>query len=184
MKRTKKIFEESEPGDKLSPLLQNLKKENPFQLPENYFEALPDQINSRIKSLKEKPTNQSSFFSRPLYPILAVAAMFGLVALMFFLLIPSKKTGETEKLANNSENYNAIEDYLINNANIDEESIVNAIIDEDNNTPFILIGDSTLINNDSIPKQNTIVFPSDTSISKDDILQYLLDEDLDIEPDL
>jgi hypothetical protein len=184
MKKPKKIFEESGPGDELSPLLQNLKKENPLRVPENYFETLPDQIKLKIKGLKDKPTKQSSFFSRPLYPILAVAAMFGLVALMFFLLIPSKKTGRTEKLANNSENYNAIEDYLINTANIDEESIVNAIIDEDNNTPFMLTGDSTMINNDSIPKQNTTVFPNDTTISKDDILQYLSDEDIDIEPDL
>jgi hypothetical protein len=169
----------------LSPMLQKLKKENPLLVPDDYFNHLPETIKQRIEKLDNQPVKKYAFFSNKLYPVLAVAAMIGLIAFLYFMLIPSKNSHNPEKFADNSSGFNAIEDYLINNAGIDEESIVSALIEENDITPVLIAGDSLLINNDSIPqKGNTVVFLSDTSISKEDILQYLLEEDIEIEPDL
>jgi hypothetical protein len=64
--------------------LEDLKKENPFQVPENYFDTLGNRIADRIET-REAAKRGLSFASVKLKPILSFAG--GFAALAFFIYL-------------------------------------------------------------------------------------------------
>jgi len=55
MKKISDILADDESLEKEAPLLHSISKENPFSVPENYFDSLPSQI---IERCREKEVNQ------------------------------------------------------------------------------------------------------------------------------
>lgn len=63
-------------------LFGNLKKGQPFRVPENYFETFPDRLNARMGNNKHRDNVKSLFVT--LKPILAVAAILLLGMFLFY----------------------------------------------------------------------------------------------------
>jgi hypothetical protein len=150
-------------------------EENPFKVPEGYFDTLQDQIMQKI----HQPEKTSH---RRLWIPAAVAAVLAACALMFFLLIPGHKSANEISSPVAYTYSDAVRDYL-ENQDIDEESIIAVMTD--NQTDDINANDLiNPISNDSIPgvrkTENTIQL--DSTITNDDILQFLLDEGYEIDP--
>ena len=61
MSKKQDIFQDDESIEKDSPLLHSISKENPFSVPENYFEGLPSQI---IEKAREEVTSRQSSVDR------------------------------------------------------------------------------------------------------------------------
>jgi hypothetical protein len=100
--------------------LRDAGKENPFRLPDNYFELLPDRL---MKSVSEKvffqPKRKSSFILRPL--ISAAAAV-----LFIFILYSGYKKFITNEA---DTNLSALSDeQLIEGNMLEEEDIIEEIV--------------------------------------------------------
>ena len=72
-----------EKNGNIENLFGDLKKENPFRVPENYFETFADRLNARIKE-DERSQNMRTLFSY-LKPIMAIAAILVLVMLLVYV---------------------------------------------------------------------------------------------------
>lgn len=110
--------------EEISPLLAKLKKDNPFEVPANYFERLPDQIMEQAKLTPvERPVPQISWLDRLIASfafMLRPQVAFGLlclVALTWTSLYLWNNPTETPGLATTSEEM-LIENYIA--ANIDD----------------------------------------------------------------
>lgn len=185
MKPENNKSEDNHLNEELSPLLQKLKKNNPLIVPHNYFDSLSEDIFRKVQTAKTRSSAREIFLSVSWSRVVTVAAMIGIIAFLFYFLIPSNNYNKNEAIANYNTEYNAIEDYLLNTADIDEEAILAAMLENENDTPLLLFNDLDSISDDSIPvnKQKTPVFPADTTISPDDILQYLIEEEMELNPD-
>ncbi|MBI3503162.1 MAG: hypothetical protein HY063_15350 [Bacteroidetes bacterium] len=64
--------------------LENIKKENHFKIPENYFDYLPEEIMDRIHS-REK-SKERFFLLKPSIIISSLAVLSGIILLTIFLL--------------------------------------------------------------------------------------------------
>ena len=67
--------------------LGNLKKDNPFRVPEGYFETFADRLKVRIEEDEQSDKKKSLFFY--LKPVLMMAASFAFVMLLVY--VPVKK---------------------------------------------------------------------------------------------
>ena len=169
--------------DELSSLLAGIRDENPFAVPEGYFDELPELINKRIerqKALRKK------ILIRSLYPAGLAAAMIAAILMFYFLGKKEDKKISTKYFSECRWQYNAIEDYLLNTAGIDEETIIDVMCNDANEKPAMNIENPFYDSRDSITGRSgkKAVIPADTSITKEDIIQYLMDEDIDPENDL
>ena len=73
--------------DNIKHLFGSLKKDNPFRVPENYFETFTDRLNDRIDEEAQRSKKRSIFVI--LNPILKFAAVFAIAMLLVY--IPLKK---------------------------------------------------------------------------------------------
>jgi hypothetical protein len=165
-----------------SPLLDKLKNSGALQVPDGYFETLPQNIMKRIEEL---PAGSVKARQRYLYPVLAIAAMVGLMAFLFWLLKPVKVETERESVAQVLNDKEAILEYLIDNESIDEESLIGALSPENCDNLRLMPQDSILpaagnTNNDKAPEASIVI---DSTITSDDILQYLIEEGIDVSPE-
>ncbi|MDO9512530.1 MAG: hypothetical protein Q7J34_12275 [Bacteroidales bacterium] len=130
---------------------------NPFRTPENYFESLPSQIQTRIQSVPVH-TKHSIFdwFFRPVVYFSAAAVLFLIVGMTYFFnLNPSANT--ISPIANSDIiNQALISDYS-------EEMLVESLLN-DVNSPG-----------------NAEGFVNLTSITDDDIIDYLILEKVNME---
>lgn len=160
----------------------HLKTVNPFIVPDTYFNNLNNDVMSRIKATENR--EHKSFSVRRLWlPVSSAAAILAICALLFSLLIPdnerSNASGEIEL------SYaTAIEQYLREDGDLEEESIVTAMLADESDSKVTVEDLIQPIGNDSIPgkKQQDNPIILDTTISNEDILQYLIDEGFDIDP--
>jgi hypothetical protein len=162
--------------------LDHLKNADTFKVPEGYFEQLPAQVLSKIR-VTEKSSAQHTRIRKLWLPITSAAAILGGCALLFFFLIPTKETPKGSASIDLSYPA-AIEQYLQEEEALDEESIVAALV-EGPNEPMLNVNDLLQpVGNDSIPEKskNTDPIILDSTITNDDILQYLLDEGYDFDP--
>ena len=150
-------------------------EDNPYKVPEGYFDSLQDQIMQKIR--QEKKTTH-----RRLWIPAAVAAVLAACALMFFLLIPRQDSGNEITSPTEYTYADAVREYL-ENQDIDEESII-AVMNDNQNNEVNALDLISPISNDSIPgvKKNENTIQLDSTITNDDILQYLLDEGFEIDP--
>jgi hypothetical protein len=138
----------------IAPKLYSLKKENSFDVPENYFEKFPDEMMEKIRNEGKMPSRAKIYSI--LKPQLKLVAGFILLALTAFIMVKFiggfSKTNDqySENVVNVSEeNAEELAAYGIT----DEDQIITVLLEED-----------TL---------------SETDLSSDEIVEYLIDSDLD-----
>ena len=68
--------------ENIENLFGNLKKGQPFTIPENYFETFPDRLNARMEKDEHRNTIKSLLVT--LKPLLAIAAIFVVVLLLVY----------------------------------------------------------------------------------------------------
>lgn len=69
----------------IAPQLEKLSKENPFSVPENYFDAFPSKVQEKILKSRKKQ-NKPRFYGIPQLAFIGITAVMLLVAGYFFLL--------------------------------------------------------------------------------------------------
>ncbi len=111
----------------IAPELSKLKKENPYRVPEHYFDDFSARLQMKIQAEKAVPVKQNRMIQF-LKPALGLAASF---ALIFMLVYWPIKTFTPKQIANNgSETVMTInEEYLSMVERMDENSFY-ALLDE------------------------------------------------------
>ncbi|GAB4277747.1 MAG: hypothetical protein Kow0068_00980 [Marinilabiliales bacterium] len=139
----------------IAPKLTSIEKKNPFEVPEGYFETFPDKLLNKIN---EEQTKKSPFnrIVSIIKPQLKLAAAFLLLAMFAFLITYFITDNQTDNLTNNNipeSQLNSPEQYIIDY--IDNDEII------------------SMINNDTLS--------SDDEIDNETIVEYLIDNDVDVE---
>ncbi len=115
------------------PKLSNIKKENPFETPDKYFDNFSEQLKMKIEAEKEIAGKQHGII-RFLKPALGLAASF---ALIFMLVnIPLKKFMSQKVADSNIETELTETDYLSVIAGIDESSFFLLLDEPDGGIEF------------------------------------------------
>lgn len=162
-------------------LFQNLKKDNPFLIPEDYFENLPAKINSNC--IKTKNNVFGAFISflivRPALSFSMIILAFTLSFGLYFIIEKNKSTDGLVANENNTEK--SIADYLIENENIDDLFIIDAIADDstDSENPFLHQNAIAEVSEHINAYENSEINVNDTTLSKEEIINYLFEENID-----
>jgi hypothetical protein len=153
-------------------------------VPEGYFEDLPNAILERVKQSETKKRAMPARSRRIYWLSTAIAAVISGMILLFFLLRPSQEETDFGDLALILEDKEAILNYLINDADVDEETILASLSGEMCDELSVIPQDSIRPASDtaSIKEHQEFKFQMDSSISADDILQYLMDEGVEVAP--
>ena len=107
-------------------------KTNPFRTPDQYFESIEDRIMGSIQKQPKKEKTTLFRVVRILKPALGVAASLSLVYMLAYNPINSfllKNAPKTEVVENTSNDM--LDNYSLNLASIDENSLVTAIFSEE-----------------------------------------------------
>jgi hypothetical protein len=130
--------------------LNDIPKQNPFKVPENYFENLTDRIISQTSAIETVPQKKS--IVRRLRPFLAVAASVALLALI---------------------GYTAL--YFIGNGQRRSSSEV--AVSDKYSSIYLNDIDITTLEENVAENETLIEIPE---ISKNEIIDYLISEDINI----
>ncbi len=68
----------------IAPKLSGIKKENPFKVPNNYFEDFSARLKPTLESSDIKATKKQNAFIRILKPTLGLAASFALIFMLVY----------------------------------------------------------------------------------------------------
>ena len=107
------------------PNLSMVGKENPFRVPEDYFESLPAIIQE--KCVKSSSGLRNKIYANILKPHYIVAASLVLV-FAGFMIFKSVKQYDANRSISSNENYT--EEYLLNIENVDEDQIAEILSEE------------------------------------------------------
>lgn len=69
----------------IAPELQKLKGDNPFSVPEGYFENLPHQIQQKRAATQKRPLGQGAYWGIPRMALAGVTALMLIVAGYFYI---------------------------------------------------------------------------------------------------
>jgi hypothetical protein len=145
-----------DPLDELEPKIQGLKKDNPFKVPDHYFDSLGVRISDRVQALNIEKTVSVPLFSK-LRPILIYSTGFAGVAIIlyfgisiFFTKHHTNTPLTSQEMANNYE-YSLV-------SGIDDATLIDNLSQE------------TKTMNDSVGNRT----------EKDHIIDYLVKEDIDM----
>jgi hypothetical protein len=155
---------------------RNLNKQNYFKVPDGYFEKLHDDITANIAENKTIAMRKLPNIRRIAFISGAAAAIITII-LMFSLML-KKETRGTDDTILFAYSQEAITGYL--EENMDEDALVEAsnadisFFDSDKLKEILAAGDTIKPNSENSYK-------IDTTLNKNDILEYLLDENIDPE---
>jgi len=168
--------------DEFAPKLSSVNNENPFNVPADYFETLPEKITAKFSAHTAEHSFNANFrfiFNPRLYIPVAVLV---LIVVLMIVKTPIMKTTNNSQLAQNNVE-NSIEyqyvDSLIDNGDIDEAMLMETITGVDD-TSKSNQATSNLENNIPDMNKSTVVMSDSLRkvvITDDDIIQYLLDND-------
>jgi hypothetical protein len=148
----------------IAPELAKMNKTNPFMVPGNYFEKLPDEIMNKIRIPKRISPSEllySIFLMRKLNFAIIVTGIILILAILIF-----NKSGDIS--ANNQFLSNiTLDDLLRENPEIIE------YMDETLIVETLFAGSDQVIDFNSSNE-----FENDSSISEDDLINYLSDEEI------
>jgi hypothetical protein len=130
--------------------LKNIPKENPFKVPENYFEELDSRILAATTGRKNVPYGKG--LVRKLLPYLAVAASFALLVILSYSVFYNNSGGRSKE---------TVSSFTVNELT---ETLLNDI---DLMTLEEKVAESNILN-------------SRTGISQGDIIDYLVSENIDV----
>ncbi|MBA4409941.1 MAG: hypothetical protein Q8S54_01840 [Bacteroidota bacterium] len=118
--------------ENIEPDFMKRPPKNPFRTPDSYFESLEDRIMGNIKDQTKK--SSSTRIIRFLKPALGIAASITLVYMLAYYPINKfllKDTVQTE--LTDTTGTDLLNDYSINIASIDDNSLINAIFTDETN---------------------------------------------------
>ncbi len=168
--------------DEFAPNLFSIKNDNPFEVPADYFDSLPEKIASKIIATKKENSFAAKFriiFNPKIY--IPVAAS---ILIVVFLIFKSTgiKTRSDQQMAytanDNSAEYQYA-DSLIENGDIDESMLLETLTGIDD-TSKNGNGNSGIEKNIRDMNKSTIIVSDslkNLKVTDDDIIQYLLDND-------
>ena len=139
-------------------------QQNPFKVPENYFEDLPSRIQEKINAKQQVPTrNMKTVLFNP--KVLAAASLILILGLasIFIFQLNDPVNNTSNPLA--QEEFNTVSDYLL--TDLDDDELIQAYVemtDESDN--------GYLISTEDLDEQEIIDY-----LLQDDLIEYyLLDE--------
>jgi len=137
----------------IAPTLSKIKRDNPFEVPEGYFENLPRLVSDRIK---EHSTSHTVPIRTLVVRWTAIAASIALIAAVAFVL--NNNTAPTVNTDLALLDAEEIAEALVSDGAyaVDEEDLVEMLIEEDE------------------------FYAGDEESSSDDIIDYLIDNDIDL----
>ncbi|MCX6233276.1 MAG: hypothetical protein NT175_00925 [Bacteroidetes bacterium] len=158
MKKTKKIEGQykSENPEKMDTIFFNMKKENPFSVPEGYFDTLPEIIKERLQ--KNAASTKDNLYSSRHIPLpirlVAAAMIILLLSLGTYWIIRS-----------------------LNNRSLPNDQSVVLTDTVSQNVAILYLDDEMLTN--TLAKNLALSETTQTSdsITSEDIIQYLLNEE-------
>lgn len=165
MLNEKHTYNQNDDLEDLAPKLSGLKKENPFKVPDNYFDELPEIIQAKMNSVSEenKMKGIRFIFSRTQNVITLAAASIVILLAIFILL--RNDSGNTDYfsgitleniLEENPEMIESMEDYLL----VDVMLTASDYLEEEN-----------FIDN----------MDFDSTLHTDDMINYLSDDEIETE---
>jgi hypothetical protein len=168
--------------DEFAPKLSSVGKENPFDVPADYFETLPEDIIAKCNAT-EKENSFISNFKIILNPRLYIPVAVSVIIIILVIInTPVLRTTDDQQLAmidyGSSAEYQYV-DSLIDNGDIDESLLMETITGIDD-TSKSSISTTSFENNISEINKSTIILDDTLNnilITDDDIIQYLLDDD-------
>ncbi len=92
----RKTYKSDDEQKNLAPKFSSIKKENPFKVPDDYFDSLSDKINSKIPGLSGKKIDESvkrSIFKSQFVYVLAAASITIFIGIFILL----NKNGSTDE---------------------------------------------------------------------------------------
>ncbi len=151
----------------IAPELAKMNKTNPFMVPGNYFEKLPDEIMNTIRKPKRISPAEllySIFLKRKINLAFIVSGIIVILAILIF--------NRSEEIIGDNQFFSNItlDDLLRENPEIIE------YMDETFLVETLLAGSDQIIDFNS---DNAMV--NDTGISQDDLIDYLSDEEITTE---
>ncbi|MCG6186435.1 hypothetical protein [Maribellus maritimus] len=127
-----------------TPELSKIKKENPFRVPENYFDDFSARLQMKIEAEKKVVPGPKRRIIQLLKPAISLAASFALIFLLVYWPLKSFLPGKfAESNTIEIESYDNENQYLTLLEGIDENSFY-ALIDEPSAT--VEFSDDELIN--------------------------------------
>lgn len=111
---------------KIAPELSKQKKEQPFGVPENYFDDFSARLQHRLETEKQVPPQPQSSVIRFLKPALGLAASFALVFMLVYWPLKSFLPNYLAKM-NTIETINEEDTYLTFVEKMDENSFFNLL---------------------------------------------------------
>ncbi len=155
---------------------QGYNNRNYFSVPEGYFEKLPDEISTKIGAQGATHAKKQPLI-RKMITITSLAAAIVLVLLVFSFLL-KKQIPQNNDISFLQDADQAITEYL--EENLDENALVEASND---NISFFDAGrlNEIIAADDTIKQRPESSFEIDTTLKKDEILEYLLNENIDPE---
>jgi hypothetical protein len=163
-------------GEQSAGLPPELKASNPFRVPEKYFEDLPASVMKKIHEQQPaaKKPDRSTF--RYYYIGGIAAALSGMIIVFYFLLQSPSLNNNGAEVAGQVDLPADIMEYLAASDWLGEDDILEVLLENGVNSYAPLLSWQSP---DSIPAIRQELPISDTSITDDDIIQYLLDEGFD-----
>jgi hypothetical protein len=120
--------------DNIEPEFMKRPKENPFRTPDHYFDSIEDRVMDAIKKdeLKRKTTFGSGKTFRLLKPVMGIAASLTILYLLAYYPIKyfSPKSNIISE-ATDTTSTDVIDEYTLNLSLIDDNSLANAIFDDE-----------------------------------------------------
>jgi hypothetical protein len=160
--------------------LSEIRKENTFRVPEDYFEELPGNIQSLCQEIKQKLPWRKKLIYKIFTPpyLIAAGVLILMISLVVFVLIenlPGKKM----------DNITLAYQKSVNNLN---KKFVKDTVTTDSTETVIQTNIKSKINSTTVSQVNTILEIENASldelnISAEDVIDYLNDEE-DIDNDL
>ncbi len=151
---------------------------NPFKVPENYFEELPQRIQERVSMSTRTDTKKTPVVKLLLYSA-ATAAAIGAVMLVFWITRPPSNE---KKLISHESTIDADQITAYLEDEVDENTLIEVCSDRAAIFSPEEIPDISLPAYENETPQNpepAITF--DTSINKNDIIDYLISENIEPE---
>ncbi len=173
MTKDKKTYNPQDNNIKIqAPTLFGIKKQNPFSVPDGYFDDLPNIILNRINEKKTVSlwNNLHSLVRKPHYSI-AASLVILLISVAGYFFLFNKSNAETNIMNPYVELDNIIRDNNINLYNIEESFFIDALLSESdvqtNNMYLLYLNQYVTISDGSSGSYEL------ADISSEDIVDYL-----------
>lgn len=132
--------------ENIEPEFMKRQKKNPFRTPDHYFDSIEDRVMGAIEhEAKNKTTSKSGKIFQLLKPVLGLAASFSLIYLLAYYPIKYLSPNSLVKSETiDSTSTDSMEAYSLTFSLIDENSLVNAIFNDENATQAEINPDEVL----------------------------------------